>query len=221
MKGEEKKALYEAITEAVLKEIQAQNVTISSEDGNLIPVGISARHVHLQEEHADILFGKGYQLRKLRDISQPGQYACEEQVTIVGPRSSIERVRILGPFRKQTQVEISRTDAIKIGVNPPVRKSGDIKNSSPITIVGPKGKIELQEGCIVADRHIHMTPADAEHFNVQNNERVSVEVGGIKGGRMDNVVIRVSDRYALEMHIDTDDANAFGMSGQEFVKLVK
>lgn len=221
MKGEGKEALYRAITEAVKEEIEDLNLKIVRESRQGIPVGISARHVHLQKEHVDILFGKNYQFTKHRDISQPGQYACKEQVTIVGPKNSIERVRILGPLRERTQVEISRTDAINIGVNAPVRPSGHIKNSAPITIVGPKGKIDLQEGCIVADRHIHMSPADAHTFNVRDQQRVSVEIGGNKGGRMDNVIVRVSDRYALELHIDTDDANAFGMNGQEIVNIVQ
>nr|WP_240620230.1 phosphate propanoyltransferase [Peribacillus acanthi] len=185
-----------------------------------VPVNVSARHIHLQKDHAEVLFGKGYTLQKWKDISQPGQYACEEKVTIRGPKGMIENVRILGPLREQTQVEISRTDARKMGLNPPVRNSGNVKESSPITIMGPAGSVMLEEGCIIADRHIHMTPDDALQFGVRDQQKVSVLIEGEKGGIMGQVTIRVKDRYALDMHIDTDDANAFGLSGNEWVRIL-
>ncbi|MGN8648280.1 phosphate propanoyltransferase [Gracilibacillus sp. HCP3S3_G5_1] len=222
MKDDQKSALYLAITEAVMEEINANKIeVIQHASPSQVPVSVSARHVHLEERHADILFGKGYKFQKHRDISQPGQYACVEQVTIVGPKSSIERVRIVAPLRRQTQVEVSRTDAIKLGINPPVRHSGDIAGSAPITIIGPKGRIDIQEGCIVADRHIHMSPDDAKAFGVVNHQKVKVKVEGEKAGIMGNVTVRVSDRYALDMHIDTDDANAFAIKGTEYLTLIK
>ncbi|QGH35403.1 phosphate propanoyltransferase [Gracilibacillus salitolerans] len=222
MKDDRKSALYLAITEAVMEEIKANQIEVVQEESLLrVPVSISARHVHLEKVHADILFGKEYEFQKHRDISQPGQYACVEQVTIVGPKSSIERVRIVAPLRRQTQVEVSRTDAIKLGIQPPVRHSGDVAGSAPITIIGPKGKIHLKEGCIIADRHIHMSPADANTFGVANHQKVQVEVDGEKAGVMGNVTIRVSERYALDMHIDTDDANAFAIKGTEYLTLIK
>nr|WP_267128910.1 phosphate propanoyltransferase [Cytobacillus dafuensis] len=185
-----------------------------------VPVSISARHLHLKQEHVEMLFGKGYELTKYKDISQPGQYACNEKVTLKGPKGIIENVRVLGPLRKQTQVEISRTDARKIGVSPPVRNSGNIEGSAGITLIGPIGSLTLNEGCIIADRHIHMTPKDAYQFAVKDKQKVSVLVEGEKGGIMGQVTIRVNERYALDMHIDTDDANAFDLKGNEWLKII-
>ncbi|KOP84000.1 phosphate propanoyltransferase [Cytobacillus solani] len=185
-----------------------------------VPVSISARHLHLQQEHVELLFGKGHELTKYKEISQPGQFACNEKVTLKGPKGTIENVRVLGPLRKHTQVEISRTDARKIGVAPPVRNSGNIAGSASITLIGPKGSISIQEGCIIADRHIHMTPKDADEFAVKDKQRVSVLIEGAKGGVMGQVTIRVNDRYALDMHIDTDDANAFDLKGNEWLKII-
>ncbi|WP_113928830.1 phosphate propanoyltransferase [Bacillus sp. P14.5] len=208
------------ITRSVVEELQKNNLLEAGSVKEFVPVSVSARHVHLQPEHIGILFGEGYSLTKLKEISQPRQYACNEQVTIEGPRGRIERVRILGPVRNQTQVEISRTDARKMGLNPPVRSSGNLKGSSPITIIGPEGRISLEEGCIIADRHIHMTPEDAACFGVKDQQKVSVGVEGEKGGIMMQVTIRVRENYALDMHIDTDDANAFGLAGNETLKII-
>ncbi|WP_082631298.1 phosphate propanoyltransferase [Gracilibacillus massiliensis] len=221
MNEERKSALYLAITEAVMEEIKANQIEVINDTSSRVPVSISARHVHLEKEHADILFGKDYTFQKYRDISQPGQYACVEQVTIVGPKSEIARVRIVAPLRKQTQVEVSRTDSFKLGLKPPVRHSGDVSGSAPISIIGPKGRIDLDEGCIIADRHIHMSPHDAKAFGVENHQQVQVQVDGEKAGIMGNVTIRVSERYALDMHIDTDDANAFAITGKEYLNIMK
>ncbi|RKZ22149.1 propanediol utilization protein [bacterium] len=176
-----------------------------------IPIGVSARHVHLSGEHLEILFGKGYELRKLRDLSQPGQFAAEETVTLVGPKGVIEKVRILGPLRKRTQVELAKTDAIKLGVDPPVRDSGDLDGTPGITIVGPKGAVTLEEGVIIAKRHIHMTPQDAREFQVQDRDIVRVICGNERKVIFDEVLIRVSENYALDFHLDTDEANAAGV----------
>ncbi|MED3575675.1 phosphate propanoyltransferase [Cytobacillus praedii] len=211
--------LIENITRLVIKELESHRL-IERERKTHVPVSISARHLHLQQEHVELLFGKGYELTKYKEISQPGQYACNEKVTLKGPKGTIENVRVLGPLRKHTQVEISRTDARKIGVTPPVRNSGNIAGSAGITLIGPIGSISLQEGCIIADRHIHMTPKDADEFAVSDKQRVSVLIEGAKGGVMGQVTIRVNDRYALDMHIDTDDANAFDLKGNEWLKII-
>ncbi|WP_434564712.1 phosphate propanoyltransferase [Thermoanaerobacterium thermosaccharolyticum] len=186
-----------------------------------IPVGVSARHVHLTKEHLEILFGKDYVLKKKKEL-MGGQFAAEECVTIIGFKlNAIEKVRVLGPLRDKTQVEISKTDAISLGLNPPIRESGDIKGSSPITIVGPKGSISLKEGCIIAKRHVHMSPEDSKKFKVLNNEIISVKVNGQRGGILGNVQVRVDEKYTLEMHIDTDEANCMGLKSGDFVEIVR
>ncbi|MBO7310284.1 MAG: phosphate propanoyltransferase [Clostridia bacterium] len=193
----------------------------SSCDGN-IPVGISNRHIHLSREHVDILFGKGYQLTQLKELSQPGQFACKEQLTIIGPSMrAIEGVRVLGPERKASQVEISRTDSFVLKVKPPVRESGDIKGSAPITIVGPKGIVTLNEGCIIANRHIHMSEEEGLAFGVRDGEYVDVELCGERKSLFYDVQIRVHKDFRLEMHIDTDDANAAGVANGFKAKLIK
>lgn len=174
-----------------------------------IPIAISARHVHLKQADVEALFGKGHQLTPSRPLSQPGQFACEEKVTLIGPRQSIEGVRVLGPARSDTQIEISRTDEFFLGIDAPVRGSGDIANTPGITLEGPAGRVELDHGVICAWRHIHMHPDDADHFEVQDHDIVEVAVEGT--GRdliFGDVLIRVSPNFKLEMHIDTDEGNA-------------
>jgi putative phosphotransacetylase len=211
--------LIENITRLVVEELQNHHL-IKKEQKTYVPVSISARHIHLKQEHVEILFGKGHRLTPLKELSQPGQYACKEQVILEGPKGKIENVRVLGPLREHTQVEITRTDARKLGISPPVRNSGNISGSAPITLIGPNGSIHLAEGCIIADRHIHMTSQDAIDFRVKDKQKVSVLVEGDKGGMMGQVTIRVHDRYALDMHIDTDDANAFNLKGIEQLKII-
>ncbi|MBR5521237.1 MAG: phosphate propanoyltransferase [Oscillospiraceae bacterium] len=174
-------------------------------------VETSARHIHLSQEHVDILFGAGHQLTHKKDLSQPGQYACEERVTVVGPKRELKNVSILGPTRKESQVELSLTDARSIGISAPVRESGVLEGSAPCKLVGPAGEVELEYGVIVAKRHIHITPEDAAAFGVSDKEIVKVKVD--TEGRslvFDDVVVRVSPSYATAMHIDTDEANACG-----------
>lgn len=178
------------------------------ESNYTIPVGVSARHVHLTQEHVEQLFGKGYQLTMKKEL-MGGQFASNEQVTIVGTKlKAIENVRILGPARKQSQVEISQTDAVKLRMSVPIRESGKTKGSAPIAIVGPKGAVYLNEGCIIAKRHIHMKPSDAQKAGVKDGEIVSVKFANERGTTFNNVQIRVDDSFTLEMHIDTDEANA-------------
>lgn len=169
----------------------------------------SARHLHVTREALDILFGEGYELTPKKDLSQPGQFACEERVQVIGEKSSFPAVSILGPIRPETQVELSATDARSIGVKAPIRESGDIKGSGSCKLVGPKGELTIEEGVIVAKRHIHMTPEDAAELGVEDKQIVEVEVKS--EGRaltFGDVVVRVSPKYALAMHIDTDEANA-------------
>ncbi|HWR38285.1 MAG TPA: phosphate propanoyltransferase [Patescibacteria group bacterium] len=174
-----------------------------------IPVGISARHVHVSRGDLDILFGAGYQLTVKKDLSQPGQFACNEQVDLITEKGTFKNVRILGPERKQTQVEIALTDALKLGIKPPVRDSGDLKGSPGITIVGPKGQIKIEEGVIAACRHIHMTTADAAELGLKDKEFVKVRCGSADRSLIfDRVLARVNDSFKLEIHLDTDEGNA-------------
>jgi putative phosphotransacetylase len=186
-----------------------------------IPMAVSARHCHLSQGDLEVLFGKGFELTKKADLSQPGQFAANETVIIAGPRGSIENVRILGPARSLTQVEVSKTDSIKLGVKPPVRESGNIKDSASITLIGPKGSLFIKEGLIIAQAHIHMTPEDAETFGVANGEYVRMKAEGERPISFERVLIRVSARYKLEMHIDTDEANAGFISSGHMGSLEK
>lgn len=208
------------IAAIVKKVISGMENTESTGD---VPIGVSNRHVHLTREHLDILFGKDYELTKAKDLSQPGQFAANETVTIIGPSlRPIEKVRVLGPLRKASQVEISMTDSYVLKVKPPVRESGNIAGSSPITLVGPKGVVTLSEGCIIANRHIHMSPKDAERYGIKDGDTVNVSALG-KGKRTlwYDVQIRVNKDFVLEMHVDTDDANAAGIGNGSLVSIVK
>ena len=172
-------------------------------------VETSARHIHLSQKDLETLFGSGYELTKVKDLSQPGQFACKERVTVVGPKRTLENVSILGPTRKETQVELSLTDARSIGVDSPIRESGDIAGSGACKLIGPKGEVELQCGVIAAKRHIHATPADAEKYGLTDKQIVNVKID-CEGRSLifGDVVVRVSPSYALAMHIDTDESNA-------------
>lgn len=181
----------------------------------------SARHIHVTREHLDILFGKGHELNNKRELSQPGQYLCEEKLRVEGPRGAIDRVSILGPERPATQVEVSFTDARVLGVNPPVRESGDIKGSAPVRLTGPAGSVELTEGCIVAKRHLHVIPEDAERYGLKDREIVLVSVPGARALSFDEVVVRVNSSFQTRMHIDYDEANAAGISGEVTGMVIK
>lgn len=186
-----------------------------------IPVGVSARHVHVSQEHLEILFGAGYELQVFKDLSQPGQYAAQETVDLVTEKGSFKKVRILGPVRKQTQVEIALTDAMKLGINPPVRDSGDLKGSPGLTVVGPKGQVTLDEGVIAACRHIHMTPAEAAVYGVKDKDVIKVKVGSDDRCLIfDNVLARVNDSFKLELHLDTDEGNAARAKTGETAEIV-
>ena len=189
---------------------------------NKVLVETSARHVHLTEEHIEILFGKGHTLTHKKDLSQPGQFACEERVTVVGPKKSIANVIVLGPARPASQVEVSLTDARTLGVEAPVRESGDVAGSGACKLVGPAGEVELTEGVIAAKRHIHLTPADAEGFGVADKEIVCVKVESADRSLIfGDVVVRVSPKFAAAMHIDTDEANAMHACGVVYGEILK
>lgn len=208
----------EQLTKLVIASLREQQ---KKGEGFLVPVGVSNRHIHLSQADVETLFGAGHQLTKKKEL-MGGQFACEECCTIVGLKlRAIENVRVLGPARKATQVEISYTDARKLGINVPVRESGDIKGSAPIAIVGPKGAIYLKEGCIVAARHIHMSPSDAAKAGVSDGDYVSVRVENERGTTFENVKIRVDESFTLEMHIDTDEANAGDIRQGDKVAIVK
>lgn len=186
-----------------------------------IPIGVSNRHIHLSQADLECLFGVGHQLTPLKELSQKGQFACKETLILCGPKGAIEKVRVLGPVRPETQVEVMAGDGFKLGVNAPVRMSGDLKASAPVTLVGPKGSVCLKEGMIVAQRHIHMHPNDAKRFGVENGDCVSLEWSGLRGGVFHNVAIRVSEASTLECHLDVEEANAMLLDGSSKLKLIK
>ena len=207
----DERTLIEEITKRVLSALHTEGDI--SQDTAALPVGVSVRHVHVSASDLEVLYGPGHKLTPLRDLYQEGEFAAREVVTLVGSKMrAIENVRILGPVRGRTQVEVARTDAIYLGINPPVRASGNLAGSSPITLVGPKGTLILSEGAIIANRHIHMSPGDARQFGVSDHDLVQVEVVGEKGLIFNHVQIRVKDNFRLEMHLDTDDANASGIT---------
>ena len=195
---------------------------VSAVSNNEVPIGVSNRHIHLNKADMETLFGAGYELTPLKDLSQPGQYACKETLTLIGPAMRpIENVRVLGPLRAKSQVEISATDSYVLKVKPPVRESGKTEGSAPVTIIGPKGIVQLSEGCIIANRHIHMSPSEAAMFGIKDGDTVTVDVNGKRRTRWYDVQVRVHKDFRLEMHIDTDDANAAGIGNGFKVKVVK
>lgn len=209
---------YEAIIKLLM---EAARESIPAARDNTIPVGVSNRHVHLSQGDLEALFGPGYELSRMKDLSQPGQYACKETVTICGPKGAIEKVRILGPVRSRTQVEILAGDSFKLGIKSTARLSGDLDGTPGITIIGPKGSVQIKEGLMVAQRHIHMLPEDAARMGVRDGQVVSLEVDGIRGGILRNTIVRVTSQSGLECHIDTEEANALGLSSSSRVKIVQ
>ena len=187
-----------------------------------IPIETSARHIHLSQEDFETLFGPGAKLTYIKELSQPGQYACQERLTVVGPKGSFENVIVLGPCRSKTQVEVSVTDNRKLGIPSVIRQSGDISNTPGCTLIGPCGTVDLTEGVIVAKRHIHMTPIDAIRARVKDNDIVFVITTSFERSLIfSDVVVRVSEKYALAMHIDTDEANAAHCAGEVKGEIVR
>lgn len=186
-----------------------------------IELGISARHAHVTKETLEILFGSGSELHVLKDVKQPGQYAAEETIEVIGARGSFPKVRILGPLRSIDQVEMSMTDCIKLGVKAMVRESGDIKGSEGVILKGPKGEVTIKEGVIVAARHAHLSTATAKAEQIQDQSMVKAVVKGIRGVTFDNVLVRVSDAFVDELHLDVDEANACGAKNNDLIELIK
>lgn len=182
-----------------------------------VQLGISNRHLHLTKEVYEMLFDEELTIKK--ELMQPGEFASNQVVTIKGPKGEMANVRILGPFRNYNQVEVSRHDARTLGVNPPVRKSGDLTGSENITVIGPKGSVDLTESCIIANRHLHMTTEDANKLNLKNDQKVKVIIPGDKSGIID-AYAKVTDKASTELHLDTDDANAFLLKGDEILEII-
>ncbi len=211
------KELNEHIIKEIVRMVIEEMAKVSS---NRIPIGVSNRHIHLSKADLEALFGSGYQLTKYRDLKQPGQYAAEETVEIRGPKGNFQNVRILGPARDLTQIELSLSDGYKLGINPPIRKSGDVEASEKIEIIGPKGSVKKNQGAIAALRHIHMPTNVAEKMGLKDGDFVNVETQGIREVILKNVLVRVSDKFVLEMHVDTDEANASGLKTDDFVTIL-
>ena len=215
---------YEAMLKLLEEAIQANKAGMTAQKqpaGDEIPVGISNRHVHLSQQDLETLFGCDCQLSQMKDLSQPGQFACKETVTICGPKGAIEKVRILGPVRPQSQVEILTGDCIKLGIPSVVRISGDLAGSPGLTIIGPKGSVQLKEGAIVALRHIHMTLEDAQRLGVRDGQSVDIEFSGERGGIYKNVAVRANNTSALECHLDIEEANAMNMNSLSKITIKK
>ncbi len=189
--------------------------------GYKVQVGLSNKHLHLSKEHVEALFGAGHKLTHKKDLVQPGQFACEEVVDIVGPKGTIKNVRVLGPERPQTQVEVAMTDARGLGIKAPIRESGDLAGTPGCKIVGPAGEIEINEGVIVALRHIHLSLEEAKEAGVKDKDWVSIKLEGERGLVFDNVLIRASDRFKAECHLDTDEGNAAGCGPDAVCEIVK
>lgn len=194
---------------------------IENKQGYFVPVAISGRHVHVCQSDLETLFGRGYVLKKMRDLIQPGQYVCEESVTLAGPKGKIEKIRILGPVRNHTQAEISFTDCIKVGIKAPVRMSGELKGTPGGKLTGPAGEVTLGAGVIVSARHLHMSIQEAAMFGLKNGDIVSVKKAGEREIIFGNVPVRAGDAHALEMHIDTDEANAAMCKNGDLVEVIK
>jgi len=211
-----------ALEDAVKNVVKNLNINVSEKaENDYVKIGVSQRHVHLSREDLDTLFGKGYELTP-KKMLMGKEFASNEVVTLVGPSlKSIENVRVLGPVRKDTQVEISRTDTFVLKISPPVRPSGEIKGSEKLVIVGPKGSVYLKEGVIIANRHIHLTPEFAESMNLESNDYVDVVIDGVKPTKFYDVQIRIRDDFNVEMHIDTDDANSCGLKNGDVVHIIK
>jgi len=213
---------YEAVMKLLLEAVKSNpSSTDVKEDMNEIPLGVSNRHVHLSQKDLNSLFGEGYQMTNNKNLSQPGQYACKETVIICGPKGAIEKVRILGPVRSKTQVEVLIGDSFKLGIVSQARISGDLHGTPGITLIGPKGSIQTTEGLIVAQRHIHMRPEDAQRFGVHDGQTVCIQVNGSRGGIYNNVAVRANDASALECHIDTEEANAMNLNSLSKVMIIK
>jgi putative phosphotransacetylase len=211
----------EKLVRSIVKEVLGKLSGTPSKSIAKIPVGLSNRHLHLSQKDFETLFGQKNELTNLRDLSQPGQFAAQELITLVGPKGRLDKVRVLGPLRKATQVEVSRTDSYALGIKPPVRISGDVKDSAALKIIGPKGELELSQGVIIAQRHIHMSGDEARNFGVKDGDIVKVQVPGKRSLIFENVMVRSGSTHRLDFHLDVDEANAAGLGQGDFVEIVK
>jgi propanediol utilization protein len=196
--------------------IVAQHVIPGPPTGE-IPVGISVRHVHLDRASCDALFGPGYELERSRDVSQPGQFAARETVDVIGPHGELHGVAIIAPLRAEAQIELARTDAIHLGITPPLRESGHLAGTPGLRLRGPRGEVALDHGAIIAQRHVHMNPADAERFGLRDRDVIQVRVRGDREMVLGDVVVRVAPDFTLDLHLDTDEANAAGLTSNQHV----
>lgn len=215
--------IYHDLTQEQLAAIVAEAVRRELElRSRQVGVGISVRHIHLSRGDVDRLFGRNYQLTPKKQLSQPGQYACEECLDVIGPKGELKKVRILGPERKATQIELAQTDCRNIGITAPVRSSGDTAGTPGVTLRGPLGEVTVPEGVIIADRHLHMSSQEAAAFGLQDGDHVSIRIDGQKPGVLGNVLVRAGNGHSLDLHIDTDDGNAFLLKqGQKVTVLGK
>lgn len=214
--------LIHLITAEVVAQLQREGQRQQAVvQGSTIPVALSNRHIHLSQEHVERLFGVGYTLTKLKDLSQPGQYAAKETVRLIGPKGILEDVRVLGPARGTTQIELAIADGFKLGIIPPIRQSGDLQGTPGCYVAGPSGVVELATGLIAALRHIHMAPGDALRFGVQDQELVKVRTKGLRALVFDQVLVRVSPDFCLEMHLDVEEGNAAGLKNGDQVEIVQ
>lgn len=189
--------------------------------GYKVPVGLSNKHLHLTEEHIEVLFGKGYKLTPKKDLVQPGQFASEEKVDIVGPKGTLKGIRVLGPARPQTQIELAMTDARGIGIKAPIRESGKLDGTPGCKLIGPCGEVEIEEGVIIALRHVHLSPEQAKEAGVKDKDMVSLKVGGERGLIFENVLVRSGDTHERECHLDTDEGNAAGLGPDAEAEIIK
>jgi putative phosphotransacetylase len=211
--------MYE-LTPEQLKQVVEQAVREAIRPRMLVPVGISARHIHLTAEDLARLFGHGYELTVKKQLSQPGQFAAEETLDIIGPKGCLKHVRILGPLRSRTQIEVSQSDLRTLGMTAPVRSSGDTDGTPGVTLEGPCGRITTSDGVIIADRHVHLSLHEAEEFHLRDGDYVTVRIDGVKSGTMEHVLVRASEKFRKDFHIDTDDANAFLLKQGQLVEIL-
>jgi putative phosphotransacetylase len=214
MNADEKKVIEQIVINTVKKLINEKD------SPNRVVLGISNKHIHLSQEDIETLFGEGYELTNLKDLKQPGQYAAKETVKVIGPKGCFDKVRILGPARPESQIEISLTDARNLGINAPVCESGQLEGTPGIILEGPCGKVSLDKGVMVALRHIHMPPDIATKLGIKDKDWVSVETSGVRKTVFCNVLARVSEKFDYEMHLDTDEANAAGLKNDDYLKII-
>lgn len=213
-------ALQETVARAVRRALGAAPVDGTPALRRVVPIGVSSRHLHLQPDHVVALFGRGHKLTKMRDLIQPGQFACKETVTLIGEKGKIEAVRVLGPERSQTQIEASVTDLVALGVMAPLRLSGDLAGSAGVKIRGPRGSVEITEGLIIAHRHLHIHADEAARYGVRTGDRLKIRTAGMRPVVFEDVIVRAGREHRMEFHLDTDEANAAGVKNGDLAEII-